>query len=57
MMRSGFRGLFWGIILRAYEKFCEELGIDKFDFKTFHQIHINKVMGVGLDAAYLLKKL
>ena len=43
---------FWGLVLRAYAKECEELGLQKFDFKTFHRNHINKVMGIGFVAAY-----
>ena len=43
---------FWGPILRDYAKHCEELGIDKYNFITFHRLHINKVMGIGFVAAH-----
>ena len=43
---------FWGLILRDYAKYCEDIGIDKYDFNTFHWIHINKVMGIGFFAAH-----
>ena len=43
---------FWGIILQAYTKQCKYIGINKFDFTTFHQDPVNKVMGIGFVAAY-----
>ena len=33
-------------MLRALAKSCPELGIFKHDYKTFHRLHINKVMGI-----------
>ena len=38
--------------MRDYAKYCEDIGIDKYDFNTFHWIHINKVMGIGFFAAH-----
>ena len=42
---------FWGLVLRAYAKSCEELGIEKKDYATFHRNHINKVMAIAFVGA------
>ena len=43
---------FWGIILRDYAKHFEYLGIDKYGFKTFHRLYMNRFMGIGFVAAH-----
>jgi hypothetical protein len=39
---------FWGLVLRAYAKACEMLGLDKQDFYAHHKSHIDKVMAVAI---------
>ena len=42
---------FWGLVLRAFAKACEEIGVKKRDYAAFHRSHINKVMAIAFVAA------
>ena len=42
---------FWGLVLRAFAKACEEIGVIKRDYAAFHRSHINKVMAIAFVAA------
>ena len=42
---------FWGLVLRAFAKACDEIGVGKRDYFTFHKSHINKVMAIAFVGA------
>ena len=44
---------FWGLVLRAFAKACEEIGVEKRDYGAFHRCHINKVMAIAFVGAVI----
>ena len=44
---------FWGLVLRAFAKACDEIGVQKRDYFAFHKSHINKVMAIAFVAAVI----